>query len=89
MHFIQDKVHVLPRIYVSHSGGMRAAGFNHIMDRCSALGIPGKVVVEILTSDQGFQRIPDNHSWDRVVRKVLDDFLMEDVITVCIRLESA
>ena len=88
LHFIQDQIHILPKIGVRHSGAIASAGFDHIITRCADLGLvdSDKVTVEILTPDQGLQRIQDNHSWDRAVRKIFDDVLMEDVVTVCIRL---
>jgi len=69
-----------------HSGGIRSAGLDHIMARCSELGLaePADVAVEVLTPDRGLERIPDNDSWDRAVCKVYCDALR--VVTVCIRL---
>jgi len=88
LHFIRNQLHVLPRMHISHSGGMRDAGFDHMMNRCSDLGLAetDKVVVEVLTSDRGLQRVSNNRDWDEVVGRISHDVVMDGVVRVCIRL---
>jgi len=84
---VESRGLAIPKIAFDHSGDIQRAGYSTIVGRCVALGLDAstQVSVEVMTAD-GFEKVGHDHSWDRAVRKVFDDVLMDGFVRVRVQL---